>query len=54
VRWYALAFGLLVAATIALSLAIAGLLQSSWLLYVSTALSALAIAAAAASLVLRR
>jgi hypothetical protein len=42
------------AATIALSLAIAGLLQSSWLLYLSTGLSVLAIAAAAASVVLRR
>jgi hypothetical protein len=54
VKLYALAFGLLVSAIVALGLAIAGLLQSSWLLFLSAGLSALAIAAAAASLVLRR
>jgi hypothetical protein len=54
VRLYALSFALLLAATITLVLAIAGLLQSTWLLFVSTGLSALAIAAAAASVVLRR
>ncbi len=53
-KLYVVAFALLIAATVALALALAGLLQSTWLLFVSTGFSALAIAAAAGSVVFRR
>jgi hypothetical protein len=54
VKLYSLAFGLLVAATVVLGVAVAGLLQSTWMLFLSAGLSGLAIAAAAASIVVRR
>jgi hypothetical protein len=54
VRLYAAAFALLVAAGVALGVAVAGFLESTGLLVVSAVLSGLAIAAAAASLVVRR
>jgi hypothetical protein len=54
VKLYSAGFALLVGATVALVLAVAGLLQSTWLLWLSVLLSALAIAAAAASVVVRR
>lgn len=53
-RLYSLAFGLLVAAIVTLALAVAGFLESTGLLFVSAGLSALAIAAAAASILMRR
>jgi hypothetical protein len=51
---YALAFGLLVAAIVALGVAVAGFLESTGLLFLSAALSGLAIVAAAGSFVVRR
>ncbi|HEX6400819.1 MAG TPA: hypothetical protein VF108_10190 [Actinomycetota bacterium] len=53
-KLYSLAFGLLVASIAALGLAVAGFLESTGLLFVSAGLSALAIAAAAASVLMRR
>jgi hypothetical protein len=54
VRLYAVAFGLLVAAGVALGMAVAGFLESTGLLLLSAGLSGLAIGAAAASVVIRR
>jgi hypothetical protein len=51
---YALAFGLLVAAIVALGVAVAGFLESTGLLYLSTALSGLAIVSAVGSVLIRR
>jgi hypothetical protein len=51
---YALAFGLLVAAIVALGVAVAGFLESTGLLFLSAALSGLAIVAAVGSIVVRR
>lgn len=53
-KLYSLAFGLLVAAVVALGVAVVGFLESTGLLLVSAALSGLAIAAAAASVMVRR
>jgi hypothetical protein len=54
VRFYAIAFGLLMAAGVALGVAVAGFLESTGLLLLSAVLSGLAIAAAAVSVVVRR
>lgn len=51
---YALAFGLLVAAIVALGMAAVGFLASTGLLVLSAALSGLAIVAALGSIVVRR
>lgn len=51
---YALAFGLLVVAIVVLGIALVGFLESTGLLLLSAGLSALAIAAAVGSLLMRR
>jgi hypothetical protein len=51
---YALAFGLLVAAIVALGVAVAGFLESTGLLLLSAVLSGLAIVAAVGSVLVRR
>ena len=51
---YAIAFGLLVAAIVALGVAVVGFLASTGLLFLSAALSGLAIVAAVGSVLVRR
>lgn len=53
-KLYSLAFGLLIGAVVTLGVAVAGFLESRALLLVSAVLSGLAIAAAAASIAVRR
>ena len=51
---YAVAFGLLVGAIVALGVAVVGLLESTGFLFLSAALSGLAIAASLGSVLVRR
>ena len=51
---YAIAFGLLVTAVVALGVAVVGFLESTGLLFLSAALSGLAIVAAVGSVLVRR
>ena len=53
-RLYAVAFGLFVAAVVILGVAVAGFLESTGLLFLSAALSGLAIVAAVGSVLVQR